>query len=60
MNTDSHSMKLLLLLAGVLSLTVPSSAHMGSVAVADGKPVVTKVMTYVNKDISPIDCQAFK
>ena len=33
---------------------------MGSGAVADGKQVVTKVMTYVNKDISPIDCKAFK
>lgn len=29
---------------------------MGSGAIADGKPVVTEVMTYVNKDISPIDC----
>ena len=33
---------------------------MGSGAVADGKPVVTEVMTYVNKDISPIDCKTFK
>ena len=29
---------------------------MGSGAIADGKPVVTEVMTYVSKDISPIDC----
>ena len=33
---------------------------MGSGTVADGEPVVTEVMTCVNKDISPIDCKAFK
>jgi hypothetical protein len=33
---------------------------MGSGTVADGKPVITEVMSYVNKDTSPIDCKAFK
>lgn len=32
----------------------------GTGAITDGKPLETNVMTYVNKAISPIDCNAFK